>query len=449
MLSHVARHWLGIVAGVAALGFIPSAGFTQNESARVRAEERERIVEQIGAAQDDEGLRTPSLISMLIDLGLLYQEDGDYALAAVALEEARHVVRVNYGLHTLEQVPLMEQALENQQALGNIAMVQALEEELLDLAERHPDDLRTVSIHRDAGMRRMNILRRLMSGDLPPEVYPASGLWEISKKAVIRDLVTEAQIHYTRAAEVILRNGAYSSGELHDLEMQIVRASDLFRERRELSTYSLYRDYHTVVVNPVLEVRTSVLSDLAGSTGPQDPAWGLPFDGRTSRYELGRDSYRRLIAYAEAAAERSPADVTAWQRRLEAYLQLADWDLLYSRNAVALDEYAQVHDLLESTGVAEPLIAEIFAPPLPVVLPTFVPNPLWTQESSRYIDVIFEVTRFGESRRVDVAGASPDVSGPEKSALVGLIKASRFRPRAADGELVRASPVAFRYYLND
>ena len=61
-----------------------------------------------GSAQDAEGLRSPSLISMLTDLGLLYQDDGDHALAAVALEEARHVVRVNFGLHTLEQLPLME-----------------------------------------------------------------------------------------------------------------------------------------------------------------------------------------------------------------------------------------------------------------------------------------------------------------------------------------------------
>jgi hypothetical protein len=437
------------LAGLAALGVDPDAGFAQTEPARFRAEERERIVEQIGAAQEDEGLRSPSLISMLTDLGLFYQEEGDYALAAVALQEARHVVRVNFGLHTLEQLPLIEQALENAQAVGDIPMVQALEEEMLDLAKRHPDDLRTASIYRDAGRRRMDILRRLMAGDMPPEVYPEAGLWDVSKKAVMMDLVTQAQIHFTHAAEVILRNGLYSSGELRDLEMQIVRASDLFRERRELSTYSIHRDYHTVVFDLVLEVRSSIVSDLAGATGPDDPAWGFPFDGRTSRYELGRDSYRRLIAYAEAASELLPADAYAWQARIDAYLQLADWDLLYSRNAVAFDEYAQVHAMLESTDAAEPLIAAIFAPPLPVVLPTFVPNPLWTLESARYIDVTFDITKFGESRRVDVAGAAGDVSREEKAELVALIKASRFRPRVADGELGRTSPVTLRYYLSD
>lgn len=449
MVSRMARHMLATVAGIAALGGMPGIGSSQPDSVRLRAEERERIVEQIGAAQTGEGLRSPSLISLLTELGLLYQEDGDHLLAVAALAEARHVVRVNYGLHTLDQAPLMQQALENAQTLGNVAMVQAIEEELLDLAERHPEDLRTVSIHRDAGMRRMSILRRFLAGEAPPEIYPEAGLWDIEKRAVIMDLVTQAQIHYTRAAEVIVRNGIYSSGELRDLEMQIVRASDLFRGWRRPSTYSIYRDYDTVIVNPVLEVRTSILSDLSGATGPHDPAWGLPFDGTTSRYELGRDSYRRLIAYAEAVSERAPADPHAWQSRLEAYLNLADWDLLYSRNAVAQDEYAQVLNLLESTGVAEPLIAQIFAPPVPVVLPTFAPNPLWTQESARYIDVTFEVTRFGESRRVNVAGAAPGVSGTAKSELLALIKASRFRPRAADGELGRASPVALRYYLND
>ena len=157
----------------------------------------------------------------------------------------------------------------------------------------------------------------------------------------------------------------------------------------------------------------------------------------------------RLIAYAEAVSARSPADVSAWQGRLEAYLHLADWDLLYSRNAVAFDEYAQVHDLLESTGVAGPLIEEIFAPPIPVVLPTFTPNPLRTLESARYIDVTFEITKFGDSRRVDVAGAAPDVSGAEKAELLALVRSSRFRPRVTGGQLGRTSRVAFRYYLND
>jgi len=340
MVCRVSRLGLGTLAGFAALGAMPDAAFAQSESARMRAEEHERILDQIAAAQEAEGLRSPSLISMLTDLGLLYQEDGDHAIAAMALEEARHIVRVNFGLHALEQLPLMEQALENAQTAGDIPMVQALEEELLDLAKRHPEDLRTASIYRDAARRRMDVLRRLLGGDRPPEVYPEAGLWDVSKKEVVTTLVTQAQIHYTHAAEVILRNELFSSGELRDLEMQIIRASDLFRSterpstssiysnhddldlaaslfrKPRQSTYAMHRDTYTLVFDSVLEIRSSILLDLAGATGPDDPAWGFPFDGVTSRYELGRDSYRRLAAYAEKVSLDSLTDVAAWRSKL-------------------------------------------------------------------------------------------------------------------------------------
>ena len=80
---------------------------------------------------------------------------------------------------------------------------------------------------------------------------------------------------------------------------------------------------------------------------------------------LARESYRRLIHYAEMLSESAPADEPAWRSRLEAYLQLADWDLVNSANGAALDEYAQVHEMLEAAENVEALMVEIFAPPIP------------------------------------------------------------------------------------
>jgi hypothetical protein len=290
-------------------------------------------------------------------------------------------------------------------------------------------------------------------------------------------LASDAQIHYASAAEVILRNRLYSSDELRDLEMGIVRASHMVRQLNRPSIHSrpiggpatmengfssvsnsrLYRDYDydRAFYNPVLEERTTTLSALASRADLQDaPAAlqdaveGPSSDGMTSRYQLGRDSYSRLIAYDERAFG-SSVDEAALQSRLEAYLQLADWDLLYSQNGAALDQYSQVHELLTTTDFAKPMIAAVFSPPIPTVLPTFVPNPLKTQESARFIDVAFEVTKFGESRRIEIVSATPDVSDDATKELAALIRDSRFRPRVVDGELGRASPVLVRYYLND
>jgi hypothetical protein len=435
MVSRVARHMLETLGGLVALSSLPNTVSAQPEPAR--PDETERIAEDIRAALEADGPRSAALIDPLTELALLHEAEGEHALATAALEEARRVVRVNYGLHTLEQAPLIQQALDNQQALGNLTMVQALEEELFALAERHPDDLRTVTIHRNIGARRMNVLGRFLAAEYPAEIYGESGFFSFSREDVIAQLVSEAQVHYADAAAVILRNRLYSSNELRDLEMEIVRANDLFRQRSRPKPGSISLGQASASLGQASRDFTS-----ATSGNLRTP------DKNRAAYQVGRESYARIIAYDEMAFGES-ADQTALRTRLQAYLQLADWDLLYSENGAALDQYARVHGLLTMTDFAEPLIAELFAPSVPIVLPTFLPNPLETPASARYIDVAFEITRFGESRRVEILGAAPNVSDAAKDELVSLIKANRFRPRVTDGELARASPVVVRYYLNN
>ncbi len=460
MVSRLARQALRTLGGIVAFCIVPSAGVTQ--SVPERPEESERVAENIRAAQAEDGPASAALIGPLTELSVLYEAEGEHALATAALEQARHVVRANYGLHTLDQAPLLQKALENQQVLGNFAMVRALEEELFALAERYPDDLRTVAIHRDIGERRMDLLRRFLDGEAPAEIY-GEPIYSFQGSALMQDLVSEAQIHYADAAAVILRNGLYSSEELRDLEMEIVRASDLFRQRfrpteREADGFirNTPREDHGVghglhqwwsYTLETLRTRTNELWDLAEpAASPDADRRRHRVDHIKTRHELGRESYFRLIAYDDAVWSSDP---NAWRRRLEAHLQLADWDLLYSVNGVALEDYASVHELLAKTAIAEPLIATIFAPPIPIVLPTFLPNPLETQVSATYVDVAFEITKYGEGRRIEILGATPNVSDDAKKDLVILIKTSRFRPRVTDGELRRASPVVVRYYLND
>jgi tetratricopeptide (TPR) repeat protein len=468
MVSRVARHLLVPLGGIVALVSVPGNAFSQFPAERLRADDdSKRIIDEISAAQATGGPRSPDLIDPLTELAVLLAAEGDHALATEALEQARHVVRATYGLHTLEQVPLMEQALENQRALGALEMVQALEEELLNLAKRHPDDLRTVAIHRDIGERRMDLLRRFLALEHPAEIYPEAGLFFVSTDGVVMGLVEKAQVHYADAIAVLLHNSIDSSDELRDLELEIVRAADLVRQRNPLDRRSTqigtrrmdqmglasgrYLPSGAWIPNQhELREQTNTLWDLAGSESSEEAKQRRHrVDHMTSQYGLARESYRRLIDYVETVSESAPADGPAWRSRSEAYLQLADWDLLHSENGAALDEYAQVHELLETSGDAEPLIAEIFAPPIPTVLPAFLPNPLQTPVAAHYIDVSFEVTKYGEGRRVEILGSAPNVPDAAKDELVDLIRTSRFRPRLTGGEFARASPVIVRYYLND
>ena len=93
----------------------------------------------------------------------------------------------------------------------------------------------------------------------------------------------------------------------------------------------------------------------------------------------------------------------------------------------------------------------MFSPPLPLVLPTFEPNPLVAgpaEESTGYIDVAFTITQLGEPRRMRIVDATSNATEAAKKDLVALISSSRFRPRLVRGEF-GASPVQVRYYLNE
>jgi hypothetical protein len=159
-------------------------------------------------------------------------------------------------------------------------------------------------------------------------------------------------------------------------------------------------------------------------------------------YHRGRQSLRRLYAYAAAASSTPLA-------KAEIALQIADWDLLYSNNGMAVNRYELIHAMLEDAGVEQASIEQLFAPPTPVVLPAFEPNPLAadeTREASGHIDVEFEITRFGASRGVEIL-ADTNATQAAKRDLVNVITRSQFRPRPTDGQFGGTSSVVIRYYL--
>jgi hypothetical protein len=97
-------------------------------------------------------------------------------------------------------------------------------------------------------------------------------------------------------------------------------------------------------------------------------------------------------------------------------------------------------------------IDAVFSPLTPVVIPAFLPNPLVskeTPESTGYIDVAFDVSKYGRSLRVEILDTTTNATNAAKDRLVRLILRSRFRPRVIDGQFGRTPPIVVRYYVNE
>lgn len=431
---------------------------------------RERdLLEQIEEIRARDGQSSPELLDPLRGLMLLYTDHDQDNLAIVAIERAIQLVRVNQGIYSLEQVPLMLQWLYIEDARGNLAEVWRLEQEVLALVRRYPDDLRTVPVLHEFADRQMAVLDRVLAGERHPNIiygcfyklWPNLGGGSCiagSRRTVVQGMLAEAQRNYSAAIATLLRNEQQDSEELRDLEMKVVRGIYMVQ--------SLYDEHRSGTGKPMplapsyvgtdgLEPwrsRIAPIVDLAGwelpypSMGTLDhrekPKNEMRYGRIMDPYHRGRQSLRRLYAYA-AATSTAPLD------QAEIALQIADWDLLHSNNGVAVDRYELIYAELKEAGVAQEAIERLFAPPTPVVLPAFEPNPLAADETrvaTGHIDVAFEITRFGQSRAIDIL-AERNTTRAAKRALVDVIAHNRFRPRPTDGQFGSASSVVMRYYL--
>jgi len=481
MISSGARHAAMVVAAIVALSGIAAPCVAAPDSAEFDEIERQVLanVEEIRAR---DGQYSPALRDELLRLIVLYRENGNDALALVAIERALQVVRANSGLYSLEQVPLLQQRIASEEAFGNAAAVFDIEQELLTLARRHPDDPQAVPVLRGVADRQMAVIESMVdSNEIPPQVILGCYYNEWStdddgtgncrsgtRHTAVRGMLAEADRNYADAIAVLLRNKAYSSDDLRELEMELVRGAELIYERYARDgnrgvTGTRTRNEVPVPLAPwslVAEIREPWRSRMAPIIALAD--WELPYDSagtpeddflqnvepRDARfrapYYRGRQSLRRLYVYSVVAASPPLA-------RASAIVAMADWDLLFSGNGLALEGYTLAQDMLERAGTDEAALAQLFTPELPVVLPSFEPNPLAsdaTRAATGHVEVEFVITKYGRARAIRIRDAA-NAADRARADLVDLLKSSRFRPRLTDGRFADSSPVVVHYGLYD
>lgn len=76
----------------------------------------DEYLERIQQIESNEGVFSYELIPELIGLGLLYQEQANHAESADAFQRALYIIRVNYGLYSISQLPLLELLINSNSA---------------------------------------------------------------------------------------------------------------------------------------------------------------------------------------------------------------------------------------------------------------------------------------------------------------------------------------------
>ncbi len=92
--------------------------------------------------------------------------------------------------------------------------------------------------------------------------------------------------------------------------------------------------------------------------------------------------------------------------------------------------------MLERAGTDEAALALLFTPELPVVLPSFEPNPLAsdaTRAATGHVEVEFVITKYGRARAIQIR----DAANAADRARADLVDEEQPVPAAADGWTVR------------
>jgi len=399
------------------LVFVSAAAIAQVVAQEQAEDVVTSVTEQIEEIQSAQGIASPELIAPLTNLGLILREQGDVALAIATFERARHLVRVNYGLSSFKEAPLVRQLVQIEEARGNAAAAWELEQQLLGMIYRSPGPRPgATQMLREIADKRADVLERYSVGEFPPqielgcyyagprrrdglEVAPAS-CRSGSSWSVKQALYDEATRYYFDVMEMIRFSEGPSSDDLPEIYTAVLRAS-----------YAARNDY------------------------------GTEYQGRG----MLRAIYERHVKYA------APLPV-----QMDALLQRVDWDLLYAggrkKNEAAFQAYEALYERFQQEDLEQSLLDEMFSPSAPVVLPAFMPNPLASNEtpgSSGYIDVAFEITKYGEGKSIEILDTSTNTTEAARLRLRDLIKWNRFRPRMANGAFEDPARVVVRYYVND
>jgi hypothetical protein len=210
-----------IVTTIALAIAAPAATFAQPDSPRATDDPLQQLTAEISRIQALQGGNAPDLIEPLIALSLIYEEREDYVLALALVAETTRVIKINRGLHTLDEAQRMRQAIRIERARGNAEAAWEEEQQLLRLIRRrrHQADARVVPILHEIADYRRAVLERYVAGEFPPEIvlgcyysewgYDANGIPVRSgcragnRLTVIRALRSEAS-GFDREAEAFI-----------------------------------------------------------------------------------------------------------------------------------------------------------------------------------------------------------------------------------------------------
>ena len=366
--------------------------------------------ETVDSIEQSGGAWASGLSEQLSSIGELEQQQGNHPGAIAAFDRAIHISRISNGLHTLDQVPIVESMIDSYLLLGDWAQADLYNNYLFFVQQKAygPEDPRIIPV-----------LDRLATWNMQA--------FNVGYGESLGVRLSSAQLLFRAAARLVGTHfGRGDERFVHYLRNLAISGYQVAR----------YPEYRVEVDRPEFRGMQEVLANRLNQGGSILP----------QGYGLGEAALRGIVEYYE----QSSTDVYSIA---EVITHLADWYLLFDRRRSADFYYLRAWEMLAAEENSEELIQKLFGQV--TLIPTYEEEPrnlnIRVHSSSMetfnfdYADVELDVTALGQARSVEVLSEETPENMLMLSRLRREVRSSRFRPMLEGGVPVRSGRHQFRY----
>jgi tetratricopeptide (TPR) repeat protein len=352
-----------------------------------------RYQRQLERLEDEGGPYADALAEPLADLARLYRSSGDILQAQQAYRRALHVVRINEGLYSERQVPILRELFETYRMTGDMATLDA----------------------------RYDYFFRLYGSGQAPYTPVRMG----------------AALEYLRWQREALRLGLDEQDterllRLYSLNEQMLQgaAADPDVEFTSYRALALSQLCNLYLLQERYEPRVETIGSVTSTAMPG--AWDEEDPGQRRLETLQRNALARGRTLLEELISRTPPGQV--EDLAGAWLELADWNQWNDRHREALVAYGQVVTLLQEAGRAQ-LLEQWLGQPveLPANGAFWQPRPLPAGAGPIVVQASYDVSASGRASNVEVAALASEDDSKAGRVRRNLTQ-TRFRPRMVNGE---------------
>lgn len=363
---------------------------------RARIEEMEAEQGAYGAGIDEQ----------LLGLATALQKAGAHEEAIGEFRRAMLINRVNEGLYSLNQVPMIERMIDSQIALQQWEDADDNQQYLFWLHARN---------YGEKDPRMLPVINNLSRWHLQSYV-------EEKGATLFEHLISAANL-YTLAVDIITQN--FGANDLRLVEaLRGLKATNYY-----LATYK-GEPQEAIVVN----------TSFGGGNG-MDPQRSKLDHYRMNSFSSGKNAIARIVDVYHKNPQSPPA------ASAKAKVELGDWYMMFNKWHSARETYGEAYQALWDNGATNREIEDIFG--RPAALPAL---PMLEEDrealAHSYVTVSYDVTAFGKARNIRILNARPESTVSIRSRVRNVLKRAKFRPRFEDGEPVDTTGIVQRFVFD-